>query len=824
MEAAREHAIRQAYKDTIDYSIKMKRSDNLLLEDEVGLTKSEHKHGKRKYQCAEQVSSDEIDDEFDALHDEQSKEYALMENRRGQKIARVEERPKLRKFSGEERQEGHGKDASGGHLRALEGEVPSPAVSRFPPQHALPKRASGPARGRAACATGSPEVLHEPAATEGLLWLQKRGDVVSDLTAMSNKFDGASGMCESIKKLKSDMETEKADVDSLQQSPDDVLKLADKLRDDIRKAIGTASSSKKDTFQVEVERCADLKQQLVAFRPVFNELSQTCQYLLAKKRSQKRSDYMTAHGQNQRLQKEFLSGGFNKNFAKYMAKHVNQIEMALSTEDTQFDVRPFGVFMNSDLTPDIFNMSAFAIWEGSHQFAQDIAKHLDVEAVTSKAASVRKHRDDNPAWQGALGMAEGVFMKDVLAKMIGDNIDDPEGSEVWVFANRRGCLREPPQAIPLPGNSKAWTGTGDRGGAGMALKVDAEASRGLHGARSRADGAPAPPSAPQLAEKELQVGSLTQRAAVLEARLQSQDEDYKLLETLQRTSGAEEHAAALCALRVRLGTLHGQLQEERLSASALRAALHSSERALQERPRPPEQAGFRQLDLGAIIAKDREVCQLQQMLTEELSRRGELEARLELYDLQCRQGAWVTPRQSPSEAAAPGACQGAGGHQSPARPRTPLRSGARGAPLAPLRPLTPARVAIPILGPLGPLVSPSLSMPVGDAPATNRSLASPRSMPLLPPPSQQPVLYATPGGGNGRGPGSSGRVPAAGAPTPPAPGASSRLPAARLRWPAALRRPASEEKAVDAVNATSIASPSARTTKSQTTPWPFRTA
>eukprot|EP00959_Pyramimonas_sp_CCMP1952_P204283 4272497-Pyramimonas_sp.AAC.1 len=62
MEAAREHAIRQAYKDTIDYSIKMKRSDNLLLEDEVGLTKSEHKHGKRKYQCAEQVSSDEIDD------------------------------------------------------------------------------------------------------------------------------------------------------------------------------------------------------------------------------------------------------------------------------------------------------------------------------------------------------------------------------------------------------------------------------------------------------------------------------------------------------------------------------------------------------------------------------------------------------------------------------------------------------------------------------------------------------------------------------------------------------------------------------------------
>eukprot|EP00959_Pyramimonas_sp_CCMP1952_P098654 2062113-Pyramimonas_sp.AAC.1 len=42
-------------------------------------------------------------------------------------------------------------------------------------------------------------------------------------------------------------------------------------------------------------------------------------------------------------------------------------------------------------------------------------------------------------------------MKDVLAKMIGDNIDDSEGSEVWVFANRRGCLRESPQAIPLPG-------------------------------------------------------------------------------------------------------------------------------------------------------------------------------------------------------------------------------------------------------------------------------------------------------------------------------------------------------------------------------------
>eukprot|EP00959_Pyramimonas_sp_CCMP1952_P137057 2868137-Pyramimonas_sp.AAC.1 len=62
-----------------------------------------------------------------------------MENRRGQKIAWVEERPKLRKFSGEERQEGHGKGTSGGHLRALEGEVPSPAVSRFPPQHALPK-------------------------------------------------------------------------------------------------------------------------------------------------------------------------------------------------------------------------------------------------------------------------------------------------------------------------------------------------------------------------------------------------------------------------------------------------------------------------------------------------------------------------------------------------------------------------------------------------------------------------------------------------------------------------------------------------------------
>lgn len=288
----------------------------------------------------------------------------------------------------------------------------------------------------------------------------------------------------------------------------------------------------------------------------------------------------------------------------------------------------------------------------------------------------------------------------------------------------------------------------------------------------------------QLAEKELQVGSLTQRAVGLEARLDSQEEDSKelengLLESIERSGSAEEHAGALSALRARLGALHRQLQEERFSVAQLQEALGRCERELKERPRPPEQAGFRQVDLGSIIAKEREICELQQMLTEELSRRNELEHRLDLYEYQ--QGALVTPVLT--DASMPFHYVDANGHQAPVRAVTPVRCAAEiSSARTPLRPLTPSRSAVSLRPPTPTLVTPSLSMRAGDEPPAGQ--CSPRQPPQFRP------------------------APAAGVRAPPT-GTTPPLVtvAPFLRFPSSSRPPPQEEKAVDAVRATSIASP-----------------
>jgi hypothetical protein len=194
--------------------------------------------------------------------------------------------------------------------------------------------------------------------------------------------------------------------------------------------------------------------------------------------------------------------------------------------------------------------------------------------------------------------------------------------------------------------------------AGLAKEVPKLRSAGRNGGDAVTKAPSLPTKAPRLPHLQIQAAVLTpalarslkdevlrrQRAEAETAALQCQlgqvrERGQELEKKLLEATAAEVRpgdAQSLCVLRSMLSELQAQLNDERskrrlLEARLLEATLHPTwtGHALQMSPRG---------DLSERIAKDREICNLQDQLIQEISKRMELQTHLESFR-----------RQSPGE-------------------------------------------------------------------------------------------------------------------------------------------------------------------------------
>ena len=168
----------------------------------------------------------------------------------------------------------------------------------------------------------------------------------------------------------------------------------------------------------------------------YNARAAPWDFSVSKAKTAKRSAYMTSYSQIQKLQRELQSGGFGKNHAKYIAKLINKMEGNIS-DGLGIDL-PDEVLV--DPAPDSFESSQVCLWQASDEFAVSLAGASQQEAVQAKVETIQKACEETPAWHGAFGQIEGVFVHDLAGKFV-PNLDDSEGSELRLFGAKRACKR-----------------------------------------------------------------------------------------------------------------------------------------------------------------------------------------------------------------------------------------------------------------------------------------------------------------------------------------------------------------------------------------------
>ena len=450
-----------AKKESIDYKLRIDTRGKHLVEDEVGFTMSGFKKRRRSEENGEDAESDELSDEFHALHEEQSHDHPLMEDRRGEKFVWLWEKPRIRHFSGEETQgavgdghlpqcgqarrsasplgDHHNRQPSGGNRLRV-------APPSEPPRRRPRLGTQGNRVVDGAASSCGDDVAQGKSVPDGLQWLRQRDALEGDVKALESELSGDSGIVSNIRNVQDTMQTHNADQSSLLIQPDQLLQAATQLHDDVKKAMDSTSKSQKGTYDQEVEKYRALKARMDDIRPQHVDLLASSKFLLDKARTAKRSQYMTTYGQSQRLQKELQSGGFGHNHAKQLAKAINTVERAM--EDGVVSIWPQGVVANPKA--DTFNMNGANVWAADDEFAQEIGKRLsDSDLVSAKCDSIQQRCDDNPAWPGALGQIDGFSLHDVATKRVPE-VDRTEGSDAWIFGSRRSCKRDAPSACPLP--------------------------------------------------------------------------------------------------------------------------------------------------------------------------------------------------------------------------------------------------------------------------------------------------------------------------------------------------------------------------------------
>ena len=142
-------------------------------------------------------------------------------------------------------------------------------------------------------------------------------------------------------------------------------------------------------------------------------------------------------------------------------------------------------------------------------------------------------------------------------------------------------------------------------------------------------------------DEEFRRQSAEAEAAALQRQLESgQELEEKLLEAAEAKNDAPSDAQSLCVLRSRLSELQAQLDDERSKSRFLKAQL------LGGTPHPTPRG-----DLSERISREREICNLQEHLAQEISKRMELQAQLESFRRQTLSE--HTPRRSSCDLASP---------------------------------------------------------------------------------------------------------------------------------------------------------------------------